>query len=206
MGILLSIIIPAYECQEQANKLLKKINEQIRKEVEVILIDDCSSNPYQFYYNWLKIIRLKENSGGASVPRNIGLDIAKGEYITFIDIDDTISDDYIETILNKIQNEDFDYCYFGWKSTNFTVLIEDEPPQWNCCVWNCIYKKELIGENRFNPEFKMAEDFNFNQKVRKGKKAIIPKILYYYNDLQPNSLTKQSTVFNEKYYRGDENV
>lgn len=203
MGILLSIIIPAYECQEQANKLLKKINEQIRKEVEVILIDDCSSNPYQFYYNWLKIIRLKENSGGASVPRNVGLDIAKGEYITFIDIDDTISDDYIETILNKIQSEDFDYCYFGWKSTHFTVLIEDEPPQWNCCVWNCIYKKELIGENRFNPELKMAEDFNFNQKVRKGKKAIIPKILYYYNDLQPNSLTKQSTLFNEKYYKSE---
>lgn len=204
--ILLSLIIPAYECYEYADRLLKKINEQIQEyqeKVEVILVDDGSSIPYQFYYRWLKTVRLNENSNGASVPRNVGLDIAKGEYITFIDIDDTISDDYIETILNKIQSEDFDYCYFGWKSTHFTVLIEDEPPQWNCCVWNCIYKKEMIGNNRFNPELRMAEDFNFNQKVRKGKKAIIPKILYYYNDLQPNSLTKQSTLFNEKYYKSE---
>ena len=205
MEILLSIIIPAYECQEQANKLLKKINEQMRKEVEVILIDDCSSNPYQFYYNWLKIIRLEKNSGGASVPRNVGLDIAKGEYITFIDIDDIISDDYIETILNKIQNEDFDYCYFSWQSKRFTVIIENEPPEWNCCVWNCIYKKELIGNNRFNPELRMAEDFEFNQKVKKGKKAIIPKILYYYNDTE-NSLSKQGEYYNSKFKQGENNV
>lgn len=203
--MILSIITPYYNVLRCVKELAQILEPQLKEEVEWIVIDD-GCNEKELDNLKAKVIHLEENSGGASVPRNVGLDIAKGKYICFLDADDKISDDYIETILNKIQNEDFDYCYFGWKSTHFTVLIEDEPPDWNCCVWNCIYKKELIGENRFNPEFKMAEDFNFNQKVRKGKKAIIPKILYYYNDLQPNSLTKQSTLFNEKYYRGDKNV
>ena len=200
--MILSIITPYYNVLQRTKELAQILEPQLKEEIEWIIIDD-GSNEKELDNLKAKVIHLEENSGGASVPRNVGLDNAKGDYIIFLDADDTISDDYIETILNKIQSEDFDYCYFGWKSTHFTVLIEDEPPQWNCCVWNCIYKKELIGENRFNPEFKMAEDFNFNQKVRKGKKAIIPKILYYYNDLQPNSLTKQSTLFNEKYYKSE---
>lgn len=200
--MILSIITPYYNVLQRTKELAQMLEPQLKKEIEWIIIDDgCHESELDNLK--AKVIHLEENSGGASVPRNVGLDNAKGDYIIFLDADDTISDDYIETILNKIQSEDFDYCYFGWKSTHFTVLIEDEPPQWNCCVWNCIYKKELIGENRFNPELKMAEDFNFNQKVRKGKKAIIPKILYYYNDLQPNSLTKQSTLFNEKYYKSE---
>lgn len=197
----LSLIIPGFERYEYADRLLKKINEQIQEyqeEVEVILVDDGSSIPYQFYYRWLKTVRLNENSNGASVPRNAGLDIAEGKYICFIDIDDMIADNYIETILNKIQNEDFDYCYFSWKSERFTVIIENEPPVWNCCVWNCVYKRKIIGENRFNPELRMGEDFEFNKKVRKGKKSIIPEILYYYNDTE-NSLTKQGEYYNNKY-------
>ena len=106
-----------------------------------------------------------------------------------------IKNDYIETIINKIKEEDFDYCYFGWESHAFHIIIKDEPPEWNCSIWNCIYKKELIGNIRFNPKLQIGEDYEFNKKVRKGKRANIEKILYYYNDT-PNSLIK----------RGDKNV
>lgn len=181
MEILLSIIIPGYERYNYAEKLLKQLDKQMQDNVEVILVDDCSPIPYKFNYKWLKIMRLEENSGGASVPRNKGLDIAQGEYISFIDIDDSVSDDYIETILNKTK-EEWDYCFISWKTSANTIIIKDNPPNWNCCVWNCIYKKEIIGNERFNPNLRIAEDYDFNIRVRKGKKANIEKVLYYYNE------------------------
>lgn len=197
--MILSIIIPGYERYRNIYNLLVKINSQMQENVEVILVDDGSPVEYNYKYDWLKIIRLNENSGGASIPRNVGLDNATGDYISFIDSDDMISDDYIEKILDKINNEDFDYCYISWKSSDKTVIIDNEPPFWNCCVWDCIYKKELIGNIRFDKKLKMAEDADFNNKVRKGKKANITDILYYYNGETENSLTKQGELYNDKF-------
>jgi glycosyltransferase involved in cell wall biosynthesis len=95
--IKLSIIIPTYNRNEYIVNLLDKLKQQITDEVEVIVVDDNSNIALQD--SWYNYIYLTENSGGASVPRNIGLDKAKGEYITFIDSDDLVSDDYIQTIL-----------------------------------------------------------------------------------------------------------
>lgn len=199
MMIKLSIIIPTYNRNENLIRLLQTLQKQIQDNVEVIVVDDHSDKPLTIDFpNWLKYIRLEENSGGASVPRNKGLDKAEGEYIAFIDSDDLVSDNYIETILNKTK-EDWDYCYISWKSKHHNIIIKDIPPQWNCCVWNCIYKRELIGNHRFKPELKMAEDYCFNLEVRKGKKANITDILYYYNEDSENSLTKQGQTYNEKY-------
>ena len=142
--------------------------------VEVIVIDDHSDIPLE--KSWFKYIYLDNNSGGASIPRNIGLDNVKGKYIVFIDADDLVSDDYIETILDKTK-EEWDYCFISWQGKSNKVIIKRTPPTWNCCVWNCIYKRELIGNNRFDPKLKMAEDYDFNQRVRKGKRANIRKIV-----------------------------
>lgn len=192
----LSIIIPTYNRNEYIVKLLDNLHNQIQNNVEVIVVDDHSDTPLE--KSWFKYIYLENNSGGASVPRNIGLDNAKGKYIVFIDADDLVSDDYIQTILNKTK-EEWDYCYISWKGKSNRIIIENEPPKWNCCVWNCIYKRELIGNERFKPELKIAEDYDFNNRVRKGKRANITKIIYYYNEDTPNSLTKQGELYNSKY-------
>lgn len=194
-NVVLSIIIPTYN--RDLTKLLDILHKQINDNVEVIVIDDHSTIPLK--ESWFKYIYLEENSGGASVPRNVGLDNAKGKYIVFIDSDDLISDDYIETILNKTK-EEWDYCLFSWEMKGQKIIIKDQPPKWNCCIWNCIYKRELIGNTRFRIDLKMAEDYYFNLEVRKGKKANIEKILYYYQDT-PDSLTKQGETYNTKYQR-----
>lgn len=194
--ILLSIIIPTYNRNEYIVKLLDKLHNQMKDNVEVIVVDDHSDIPLE--KSWFKYIYLDENSGGASIPRNIGLDNAKGRYISFVDADDMVSDDYIETILEKTK-EDWDFCYISWQGKSNKVIIRDTAPTWNCCVWNSVYKKDLIGDKRFDPKLKMAEDYDFNRKVRNGKKANITKILYYYNEDTPNSLTKQGEMYNNKY-------
>lgn len=197
-GLLISIIIPTYNRNEKITKLLNKLEKQITEDVEVIVVDDNSTIPLD--KSWFNYIYLKENSGGASVPRNIGLDNAKGKYIAFIDSDDDISEDYISTIIEKTK-EDWDYCYISWKSQSFTIIIKDEPPKWNCSVWNCIYKKETIGNVRFREDLKIAEDYYFSKEVKKGKKANITKILYYYDQSSEDSLIKKGITYNDKYRR-----
>lgn len=186
----LSIIIPYWNTLPQTKLLMQTLVPQLNNGVEVIIVDDgCHEDELDDL--GVTVIHLKENSGGASVPRNVGLDFAKGKYVTFIDSDDMVEPDYVDTILAKINSEDFDYCYFGWQSPYYVIRIIDEPPEWNCCVWNCVYKRATIGDERFDPNLKIAEDYDFNKRVRKGKRANITKILYYYNDT-PNSLLKRN--------------
>lgn len=184
--IKLSIIIPYYDRPKYIKSLLEVLEPQLTNETELIIIDDCSPIPLDY-----PCIRLNENSGGASIPRNVGLDKAKGKYIAFIDSDDLVSNDYVSTILEKTK-EEWDYCFISWKTSHNTIIIKDYPPNWNCCIWNCIYKKEIIGNERFDPNLRIAEDYDFNKRVRKGKKANIEKVLYYYNDtsksiMRPNA-------------------
>lgn len=205
--LLISIIIPYYKVYNETIKLLETLIPQLNQ-TEILIIDDgCNETrlnnfiyqeKYKDKWNNIHIWHLFENSGGASVPRNVGLDNAKGRYICFVDADDMVSDDYIETILEKTK-EDWDFCYISWQGKSNKVIITDTAPTWNCCVWNSVYKIDLIGNKRFDAKLKMAEDYDFNRKVRNGKKATITKILYYYNEDTPNSLTKQGEMYNNKY-------
>ena len=88
----LSIIIPAYNAEPYIDKLIERLEPQISKDIEVIVVDDGSKKPYKGP-KWAKVIR--QENGGASAARNTGLDKAKGDYIAFIDADDLVTEDYI---------------------------------------------------------------------------------------------------------------
>lgn len=196
--IKLSIIIPYYKTLSYTKKLMQVLEPQLTDEVEVLIIDDgCGEIELDELPAFT--IHLGENSGGASVPRNVGLDIAQGEYITFIDSDDMVRDDYVQKLLSKIGTQDFDRCYISWNNGVRDLIIKDEPPFWNTCVWNCMYKKSFIGDIRFNPELKKAEDYDFNEKVGKGKHISIEEPLYFYNETRQNSLSKQKETYNPKF-------
>lgn len=194
--MILSIIIPYYNAKVYTDELLNELSGQITKDVEVILVDDGSDEPYTTDLEWVKVIRQK--NGGASKARNTGLDNAAGDYIAFIDADDMVSERYIERILDKIETEHFDYCYLswrtignGWRCEVKLNTIDDKFPSFNLCVWNRIYKRELIGDTRFNEHKKIAEDAEFIRDIERGKKSFIPEYMYYYRSDVPNSLTKR---------------
>lgn len=141
-NILISIITPYYNTLYQTLELAKVLTPQLNKNIEWVIIDDGCNEKTLDKLN-AKIIHLEKKSGGASVPRNVGLNNAKGKYILFIDSDDMITNNYIKVIMKKL-NEEFDYCYISWKSDFAQIIIKDVPPSWNCCIWNCIYKKDLM--------------------------------------------------------------
>ena len=99
----LSIIIPVYNGEKYLKECLASIfNNKTKYEYEVIVIDDGSSDDsmkiLQSYSKDNLIIKSQTNQGAAAA-RNQGLDLARGEYVAFIDSDDYISDDYIEKLV-----------------------------------------------------------------------------------------------------------
>lgn len=185
----LSIIIPFYKTHTETQALLKVLVPQMTDEVEVLVVNNSDNVSFEGVTTLFC-----ESNGTASRPRNVGLENARGEFICFVDSDDMIVNDYVATILETIDTRDFDYCLFSWKFKGLQkVIITDEPPQWNCSVWNCIYKRELIGDVRFDEGMKIAEDLKFNQMVRKGRKANITKVLYIYTPNRKGGLTWNAT-------------
>lgn len=176
----LSIIIPVYNTHSYLSKLLYILNKQMKENIEVIVIDDGSTEKINLNYPWLKYIYLEKNSGGASKPRNIGLDIAKGRYIGFIDSDDSISNDYLEKILKEMEKEP-DIIFLSWKDENGAIIMNPKPYDWNCSVWCRVYKREIIGNTRFNESLRIAEDKIFNEEIKYNSYTSIKDIVYYYN-------------------------
>lgn len=174
----LSILTPYYNCYNYINALRSVLEPQLNDNVEWIIVDDgCYEERLDNFK--AKVIHLENNSGCAGIPRNVAINNASGEYITFIDADDFVFDNYIEKIFEKIENEEFDYCLMSWKSDHFMVDVVNGRPEWNCSVWGIVYKRDLIGDIRFN-NIRVGEDYTFNKNVLKGKCAIIPDCLYYY--------------------------
>jgi glycosyltransferase involved in cell wall biosynthesis len=174
----LSIITPYYNTLEYTLKLAEVLQPQLTEDIEWIIIDD-GCNEKELDKLKATVIHQKKNSGTASVPRNIGLDWATGDYIAFIDSDDMVTDNYIEEILKKIRKQP-DIIYLSWKSTKHNIIMRQRPPRWNCAVWCRVYKKETIGKARFDERLVKAEDWVFNQQINPVKCVSIKEQIYIY--------------------------
>ena len=185
----LSIITPYYKTLEYTLKLSKVLEPQLTDDIEWIIIDD-GCNEKKLDNLKAKVIHLKENSGTASKPRNVGLDIAKGEYIAFIDSDDIVMNNYVKKILFKTRKQP-DIIYLSWKSKVHDIKIITRPSKWNCAVWCRVYKRELIGGTRFDEKLREAEDWVFNQKVKPKTSLIIREQIYIYNNGRKGSICNE---------------
>lgn len=190
MGILLSIIIPMYNTNDYLDDLLDVLDKQINDQVEVLVIDDGSVIPYISKYEWATVIHLNKNSGTASKPRNIGLEIATGEYIAFIDSDDIVMNNYVEKILSKTRKKP-EIIYLSWKSKVHDIKIITKPSKWNCAVWCRVYKRDLIGDTRFDEKLRKAEDWVFNQQVKPKTSLVIKEQIYIYNNGRKGSICNE---------------
>lgn len=133
---LISVIVPVYNVEKYLRKCVNSIVNQTYKNLEIILVDDGSPDncgkicdELAIKDNRIKVIH-KEN-GGLSSARNAGMDIATGEYITFVDSDDYIENDTYEKVVVAINKFDSDLIFFREKSVDEsgkTIYINGDTP------------------------------------------------------------------------------
>ena len=120
------MIIPTYNAELYIQNCLQSVMNQTYKNIEIIVIDDCSEDNTKLYIKSLndksiKMLQTKKNSGGPAVPRNLGISKAKGKYIAFLDDDDSWEKNKLEICINKMQNK-YDFCYHQLKQKNNRIL------------------------------------------------------------------------------------
>lgn len=201
-----SIIIPVYNAEKYIEKCMNSIISQTTEEDEIILINASSTdnsekicNKYVEKNSNIKLYNIE--NGGPSVSRNAGIKNAKGKYIIFIDGDDYIESNYIETMLNNIAEKQLVICSYKMvqyesgeetikRYSNKTEILNKEDmikvyeKELFSLVWNKVYERDTIVSNNilFNTNFYKGEDLLFNLEYMKYIESVkvIPNILYNY--------------------------
>lgn len=180
----LSIIIPVYNVEEYLDRCLGSILDQDFTSYEVILVDDGStdSSPLicdRYSATDSRFRTLHKPNGGVSSARNAGLELAKGEYIMFLDSDDALLPYALDDMMEVVTGEDMvvaGYAAFmggvpvrnvrpratvSYRSADYPQFFQDNIRR-NCemldAPWSKLFKRKAIGSTRFNEELSYAED------------------------------------------------
>ena len=129
MNPLISIIIPVFNLENYLKKCVESLLSQTYSNIEILLIDDGSTDNSPAICDELNIAdnRIKvyhQNNSGVSKARNYGLDKMIGEYVTFVDGDDYVSPDFIETLYNAIASNNADISTCGHYRVNFDSSLK----------------------------------------------------------------------------------
>ncbi len=217
----ISIIIPVYNVESYLKRCLDSIIAQSYRDFEVLLIDDGSndSSPQICDEYALKDERIhvihKEN-GGVSSARNAGLNLANGQYIAFVDSDDYIEADYLESLLKPFTEQSIQLSVCGYffhseicapkcmtlegNSMHYLLFNCVEYPYIEGYLWNKLYLSSIIRENhlQFNEKYRMCEDtlFNFEYFQYVKNAYVVNEPLYHYI-VRENSAMKKKPESNE---------
>ncbi len=156
MEPLVSVIINVYNCKEYLPTSLGSVREQTYKNLEVILVDDCSTDgSSEFCDEYCKqderfrVIHHETNTG-VSGPRNTGLKAAKGDYIYFMDSDDYIHERAIEKLVEAVEKTGCELAAFDYAKTK--SLTEDTNHQLNDVEPELISSEKIIYEMLYRKE------------------------------------------------------
>lgn len=213
---LVSIIVPAYNVEKYINKCVKSILAQTYKNIEIIVVDDGSTDNTNSIIKNIeltdkRIVFLSKKNAGVSAARNDGIRISNGEYIVFVDGDDFISNNYVEYMVGMAISSKAEFClslncftkakdqqvvdtsYKIYNSVEATALLLSPRVIVGC--WNKIYKKHFIINNNFyfDETLFYGEGLNFITKVsQKANYTCVgtQKVYYYRRDNIDSATTK----------------
>lgn len=209
---MVSVIVPIYNVERYLKRCLESILSQTYTNYEIICINDSSTDNSQSimemyknnYSDKIRAYNNEENLGIADT-RDKGIKLAQGKYCIFIDSDDYVKSDYIETFVNTVKNDE-DVIMGGYIQQNnngcktFKVADSEFTPYLCITVWTRMYKLSFLRENNINfGGFRKREDTYFNMMVqlKNPKIAIIDYQGYYYVD-NPTSITSTLSYKTEK--------
>lgn len=199
--VLISVIIPVYNLENYINKCLSSVGNQTFENIEIIVIDDGSTDNSKLVINEHvvqdnRIIYIEKENRGVSSARNKGIEVAKGKYITFVDGDDYINPFMLEELISKAEKDllNLVLCFHSSTSVDFLkiedntitaeeyikYILEGKVPRTACGI---LYKLEIIKNNNlfFDNDLHYGEDMLFTIKfllLSKNKVGICPHPFY----------------------------
>ena len=207
---LVSVIIPVYNVEKYIKPCIESIINQTYKNLEIILVDDGSTDSsglicdeYSERDNRIKVIHQKNR--GLSGARNSGIEIAKGEFLSFVDSDDFLDLRFFKEMMQKAEKEksDIALCGVTYCNENGEFISEDiidkhtvimgldqlklllcDNKKYSTTAWAKIYRKNLWDQIRY-PEGKYHEDVYTTYKVvdKSHRSSIIAKPYYWYRQI-----------------------
>ena len=201
----ISIIVPVYNVEKYIGGCIESILSQSYSNWELLLLDDESSDKsveickkYAEKDERIKVFQKKHL--GVSAIRNLGIELAKGQYITFIDSDDQIEIDFLQKAIDICMKKHVEIYMAGCRgieeerevaigvignniysnSRNFTEeqLIELLEQNYTATCWSKLFLKEKIGETRFEKNCVFGEDLMFVHELLKKKRYCFCRYLY----------------------------
>ncbi len=198
----LSVIVPVYNVEKYLDDCLLSLSKQgfIKGEHEVIVVNDGSTDGSEkiideFCQRFDYFIKVNKPNGGVSSARNLGLEVATGEFVTFVDSDDMVAENALQCMLEICQKQDLDGFYYGWQ-----FAINGEPLDKICSAKDIeyevcesvftvtarlnVYKKKLLDDNGiiFDTQMRFAEDALFARYFSSVTKRVgnTEQKIYYY--------------------------
>ena len=174
---LVSIIVPVYNVEKYLSACLDSILAQTFFNFEVVLVDDgskdCSGKICDEYGARDSRIRvLHKENGGVSKARNAGLDMAQGEFVTFIDGDDTIDKAYIDLMFREMVENGYDVVRLSWErgGVNYTYHIKFDS-EGKCLVDGESIQTLLLCTNIWGL-FRANPQIRFNETLKNGEDSL----------------------------------
>ena len=221
--IKVSILVPFYKVENYVGKCVESIFRQTYNNIEYVFVNDCTPDKSMEIINEnidkygvrdkCKIIEHKTNKG-ISTSRNDCLDNATGDYILFIDSDDYIDLDMVESLVNAANENDADISgcgyteEFGDRSVDMPQVYTNDHYEMLKAItvlkikgvmWKLLIRRSIVEDNnvRFIPDNTMVEDYLFCCQIFFYAKrfASVDRCMYHYIQFNPNNISK-TTVFN----------
>ena len=192
---MVSIIIPCYNGEKYLKRCLDSVINQTYKNIEIIFINDGSTDNTDKLvkeYKDKRIKYFKRDNHGIGKTRNFGIIKATGEYITFLDVDDYLDKKAIEKMVNKIKEDELDMVISDYYTNKQKTIIVDfkntnlkKYPRLlldiNMAPWNKMYKKELIRDIKFIEDLKYEDmPFVINALLKAKKIGKVNYFTHYY--------------------------
>ena len=207
--MLVSIIVPVYKAEQWLHRCIDSILDQTMPDFELLLINDGSPDKsgeicdeYATKDSRVRVFH-KEN-GGVSSARNLGLDNAQGEWISFIDADDWVEKEYLEGLTERL---DADFIIGGMRNTRGDVYALESQSYLNYEIGKFIelYNGECFVRASWGKLMKriIIEDHNlrFDEKIRWGEDTVFNKFCFLNSE---NIRLVEYTWYN--YYIAESNI
>lgn len=208
----LSIVVPVYNHKEILEEcIMSLVNQKTKYNYEVILVDDGSTDGADKIVKSIAekfacVIAIFQKNGGIGAARNTGINHARGKYLMFMDCDDTVHEDIIETLMDEAYAKDCDMVMAAHnlvkeKNGQVTGVIPNVYSKFNLCgfkngdkimnlaglPWAKVYKRDLWNDVRFFPGFWYEDNIIHFLIFTKCKKySYIRKIVYEYRWFEQN--------------------